>query len=112
MLEIILLCHISMILACQVCDHASALLGGYSPWLSNVNPCYYPKEGKTCRFILLGFEIWSLILILMFIFGRERERERASTSGRGAEIERETQNWKQAPGSELSAQSPTQGSNS
>ena len=25
--------------------------------------------------------------------------------------ERETQNWKQAPGSELSAQSPTQGSN-
>ena len=29
----------------------------------------------------------------------------------GAERERETQNPKQAPGSELSAQSPTQGSN-
>ena len=33
-------------------------------------------------------------------------------SGEGAERERETQNPKQAPGSELSAQSPTQGSNS
>ena len=32
-------------------------------------------------------------------------------SGRGAERERETQNPKQAPGSELSAQSPTRGSN-
>ena len=36
--------------------------------------------------------------------GAERERER--------ERERETQNLKQAPGSELSAQSPTWGSNS
>ena len=35
--------------------------------------------------------------------GAERERER--------ERERETQNLKQAPGSELSAQSPTWGSN-
>ena len=34
---------------------------------------------------------------------RERERERQSMSGGGAE--RETQNRKQAPGSELSAQS-------
>ena len=33
-------------------------------------------------------------------------------SGGGAERERETQNLKQAPGSELSAQSPTWGSNS
>ena len=37
---------------------------------------------------------------------------RQSTSGEGAEKERETQNPKQIPGSELSAQSPTQGSNS
>ena len=45
----------------------------------------------------------------MFIFERERERERESKHelGRG----RETENPKQAPGSELSAQSPTQGSN-
>ena len=40
----------------------------------------------------------------MFIFETEREKE----WGRGRE--RETQNLKQAPGSELSAQSPTWGS--
>ena len=44
----------------------------------------------------------------MFIF----ERQRQSVSGEGAERERETQNLKKAPGSELSAQSPTWGSNS
>ena len=38
---------------------------------------------------------------------RERERERAEEGQR----ERETQNPKQAPGSELSAQRPTWGSN-
>ena len=42
------------------------------------------------------------------LFLRERERERAGEGQR----ERETQNPKQAPGSELSAQSPTWGSNS
>ena len=40
-----------------------------------------------------------------------RERQRQSTSGGGSGRERETQNLKQAPGSELSAQSPTQASN-
>ena len=40
--------------------------------------------------------------------GREREREQK----RGRERERETQNLKQAPGSELSAQSPSRGLNS
>ena len=40
---------------------------------------------------------------------RERERERERTSGGGTETE--TQNLKQAPGSELSAQSLTQGLN-
>ena len=39
------------------------------------------------------------------------DRERESTS-RGGRRERETQNLKQDPGSELSAQSLTQGSNS
>ena len=52
----------------------------------------------------------------MFIFDREREREkereRESMSRGGAERERETQNPRQAPGSELSAQSLTRGSNS
>ena len=37
---------------------------------------------------------------------------RESVSREGAERERETQNRKQAPGSEPSAQSPTRGSNS
>ena len=46
------------------------------------------------------------------MFLRERERERQNVSGGGAERERETQNPKLAPGSELSAQSPTRGSNS
>ena len=38
----------------------------------------------------------------MFIFERAREHEQGS----GRERERETQNSKQAPGSQLSAQSP------
>ena len=44
----------------------------------------------------------------MFIFEKERDRAPAGERQR----ERETQNRKQAPGSELSAQSPTWGSNS
>ena len=47
----------------------------------------------------------------MLIYLRERERERVSERGGGAETERETQNLKQAPGSELSAQRLTRGSN-
>ena len=49
----------------------------------------------------------------MFIFERERERERGREREReaGREREGETQNPKQAPGSELSGQSPTQGLN-
>ena len=48
----------------------------------------------------------------MFIFETERQRQRQSMSGKGAETERETQNPKQAPGSELSAQSQKWGSTS
>ena len=44
----------------------------------------------------------------VYLFLRQRERQHEQGRGR----ERETQNVKQAPGSELSAQSPTQGSNS
>ena len=46
----------------------------------------------------------------MFIFERERQTDGAQ-AGEG-QRERETQNLKQASGSELSAQSPTEGSNS
>ena len=42
-----------------------------------------------------------------FMFIDFREREKASSGG-GAKREGKTQNLKQAPGSELSAQSPTQ----
>ena len=49
--------------------------------------------------------------MFLFIFERERDRERQNKWG-GAESVRETQNLKQAPGSELSAQGPTQGLNS
>ena len=49
----------------------------------------------------------------MFIFERERERERErrEKQAREGQREREVQNPKQAPGSELSAQIPTWGSN-
>ena len=46
----------------------------------------------------------------MFIYFLERETE--CEWGRGREREREKQNLKQAPGSELSAQSPMWGWNS
>ena len=56
-----------------------------------------------------SFEKVYFTIFLMFIFiERERDRTRAGPGQR----ERETENLKQAPGSELSAQSPTRGSNS
>ena len=45
---------------------------------------------------------FNVLKFLMFIFEREGERDRQSMSRRGRE--RETQNPRQAPGSELSAQ--------
>ena len=58
---------------------------------------HFVTEGKTLHFVL--FFIY--LKFLMFIF--ERDRQRQSVSGGGPETE--TQNMKQAPGSELSAQS-------
>ena len=53
-------------------------------------------------FLTLKFLDFIIILFLMvYLFLRERERNRQSVSRGGAE--RETQNPKQAPGSELSA---------
>ena len=51
-----------------------------------------------------------LKIFLMFLFIFETQRDRV-LAGEG-QRERETQNPKQAPGSELSAQSPMWGSNS
>ena len=79
-----------------------------------------PDEGLelTSREIMTWAEVgrltnWAiqgpLIFKKMFIYFWETERDRAQAGdGQGEE----TQNLKQAPGSELSAQSPTQGSNS
>ena len=47
----------------------------------------------------------------MFLRERERERERQTEHEQGRSRERETQNLKQAPGCELSAQSLMRGSN-
>ena len=47
----------------------------------------------------------------VYLLLREKERDRARV-GEGQRQKKETQNLKQAPGSELSAQSPTWGSNS
>ena len=57
---------------------------------------------------------WRKALTFFFnvsLFLREREREKRVGVGKG-QTERETQNLKQDPGSELSAQSPMWGSNS
>ena len=47
--------------------------------------------------------------MVVFFFQKERDKQRASGVG---QRERETQDPKQAPGAELSAQSPTWDSNS
>ena len=70
----------------------------------------------TPSFLSLPFQIVTLFLFFffnfffqrLFIFGTERDR---AWTGEG-QSERETQNRKQAPGSEPSAQSPTRASNS
>ena len=64
---------------------------------------------KVCVFIylfILLFKKKFFFNVSLFL------RQRKSMNGGGAERERETQNRKQAPGSEPSAQNPTRGSNS
>ena len=56
---------------------------------------------------LLSLPLFNFFKKSIYLFLREREREREST-----QAGEETQNPKQAPGSELSTQSPMQGSNS
>ena len=54
--------------------------------------------------------LFFFIIFNVCLFLRERHRDRAQA--REGQRERETQNPEQAPGSELSAQSPMWGSNS
>ena len=64
-----------------------------------------PEMGfRDSAFILSSF----FFLFNVYLSLKEREREREEERQK----ERESQNRKQAPGSELSAQSPTRGSNS
>ena len=66
----------------------------------------FSRLGLTCLFLCS----YSFFFFLMFIFIFVCERDRAWV-GQG-QRQKETQNLKQLPGSELSAQSLTQGSNS
>ena len=79
------------------------------------NSCLHPPF-PACHFCILSFlpasltlsSFFILFLLFRFIFDRERDRAQVGEGQR----ERETQNPKRAPGSELSAQSPTRVSNS
>ena len=64
------------------------------------------NDQNVCKYISFSF----LFFFNVYLFLRERERETEHEWRRGRE--RETQNQKQVPGSELSAQSLTGGSNS
>ena len=56
------------------------------------------------------FNFFYIFFKFLFIFKRETDRDRVA--GVKGQTEREAQNLKHAPGSELSAQSPMQGLNS
>ena len=75
-----------------------------------IGKTYYCKD-YTFSKLAYKYPVFSSKLknINVYLFLRERETDRGE-QGRGQE--RETRNPKQAPGSELSAQSPTWGSNS
>ena len=69
----------------------------------------FPEQGRMP--LLTQLAVFILMLLKFYLFLREREREETVCEwGRGRE--RGTQNPKQAPGSQLSAQSLMQGSNS
>ena len=95
---------ISRLLSCS--SHRVFLQGYYLPVVSKTN------SGKTQRFLFIYlFFIFFLIFFNIYSFLRQRETEHEQ--GRGRERGRHRiPNRLQAPGSELSAQSPMQGSNS
>ena len=93
-------------------ENSSADDSGHGELPSHLSPCasthiYGSQNIRTRRSLVLFFCF--LIFNVYLFFERVRERERQSVSRKGAE--RETRNPKQAPGSELSAQSLTWGSN-
>ena len=66
------------------------------------------KEGPLADSVGRAYYFFLNSLKMFIYFERERERDRQSANGGGAE--RKTQNLKQAPGSQLSTQSVTWGS--
>ena len=71
-------------------------------WTVTKRCFYFSFLSWVCVFYCFIY-LFVCLFVCLFIFERERERER--------QRERETQNPKQAPGSELSAQILTRGSN-
>ena len=67
----------------------------------------YSQRPADDRFLCPFFLFSKIFNVYLFIFEKERDRAGAGEGQR----ERETQNPKQAPGSEMSAHSPTRGSN-
>ena len=70
-------------------------------WMSSLEKCLFMPISS------LAYLFVCFLIFLMFVYFRERERERESVCARVREGQRgrETQNSKQAPGFELSAQS-------
>ena len=71
-------------------------------------PGWKENQAISCSSLVQSVQQNSFLLLLLFIYCWERETEHELERGR----EKETQNLKQDPGSELSGQSPTWGSNS
>ena len=97
--------------------HAAALLRGSETRAaprhaapSSARPC--PAGGlrrAPCALWLSSITVWKFFFSFFNVYLFSRKRETKCEQGRSRE--RETQNPKQAPGSELSAQSPTRGPN-
>ena len=72
-------------------------------------PFYFLHDVSEEQFLTFLMKTNLAFFFNIYLFLRDRDRAWAGEEQR--ERERETQNRKQAPGSEMSAQSPTQGSN-
>ena len=86
---------------------------------NSLDLCLLGVEFKSILRVWIPFSFYRVSFFLMFIYFKKFlmfiyfwGRERQSMNGGGSEREGDTQNRKQAPGSELSARSPTRGSNS
>ena len=81
---------------------------GAHSWVSKYRGVSRYHSDTVIDFSSLQVYLFLKIFFNIYLFLRDRDRARVGEEQR----ERETQNLKRAPGSELSAQSPTRGSNS